>query len=135
MRVAFLGATKGMGRALARLAAERGETICLLGRNHAELERSAADLGVRGATGAVRTVVCDLEKPEDFASAIDTAREALQGLDAVIVTAGVFATQDELEADPALAERLVRINFSNTVMFCEAAKKVLLEEGRNLVRV
>jgi len=129
MRVAFLGATKGMGRALARLAAERGETICLLGRNHAELERSAADLGVRGATGAVRTVVCDLEKPEDFASAIDTAREALQGLDAVIVTAGVFATQDELEADPALAERLVRINFSNTVMFCEAAKKVLLEEG------
>jgi short-subunit dehydrogenase len=47
----------------------------------------------------------------------------------VVVTAGVFATQEELEADPALAERLVRINFSNTVMFCEAAKKALLEEG------
>ena len=35
----------------------------------------------------------------------------------------------ELEADPALAERLLRINFSNTVMFCEASKKALLEEG------
>ncbi|MBW1760058.1 MAG: hypothetical protein DRH30_02690 [Deltaproteobacteria bacterium] len=129
MRVAFLGATKGMGRALARLTAERGDTICLLGRNSVDLERSAADLSVRGATGPVRGVVCDLEKPEAFTSAIDAAREALGGLDAVVVTAGVFATQEELEADPALAERLVRINFSNTVMFCEAAKKALLEEG------
>jgi len=129
MRVAFLGATKGMGRALARLTAERGDTICLLGRDSADLERSAADLVVRGAADPVRGVVCDLEKPEAFTSAIDAAREALGGLDAVVVTAGVFATQEELEADPALAERLVRINFSNTVMFCEAAKKALLEEG------
>ncbi|TNF61067.1 MAG: 3-oxoacyl-ACP reductase, partial [Deltaproteobacteria bacterium] len=41
MRVAFLGATKGMGRALARLMAERGDALCLLGRNVADLERSA----------------------------------------------------------------------------------------------
>jgi NAD(P)-dependent dehydrogenase (short-subunit alcohol dehydrogenase family) len=118
-----------MGRALARLTAERGDTICLLGRDSADLERSAADLVVRGAADPVRGVVCDLEKPEVFTSAIDAAREALGGLDAVVVTAGVFATQEELEEDPALAERLVRINFSNTVMFCEAAKKGLLEEG------
>ena len=129
MRVAFLGATKGMGRALARLMAERGDTICLLGRNSADLERSAADLVVRGAADPVRGVVCDLEQPEAFTSVIDAAREALGGLDAVVVTAGLFATQEELEADPVLAERLVRINFSNTVMFCEAAKKALLEEG------
>jgi short-subunit dehydrogenase len=118
-----------MGRALARLTAERGDTICLLGRDSADLERSAADLVVRGAADPVACVVCDLEKPDAFTSVIDAAREALAGLDAVVVTAGVFATQEELEADPALAERLVRINFSNTVMFCEAAKKALLEEG------
>jgi decaprenylphospho-beta-D-erythro-pentofuranosid-2-ulose 2-reductase len=129
MRVAFLGGTKGMGRALARQMAERGDTICLLGRNIVDLERSAADLSVRGATDSVGSVACDLENPETFASAIEAAREALGGLDAVVVTAGVFATQEELEADPALAERLLRINFSNTVMFCEAAKKALLEEG------
>jgi short-subunit dehydrogenase len=116
MRVAFLGATKGMGRALARLMAERGDALCLLGRNVADLERSAADLRVRGAAGPVRCTACDLERPEMFASAIDAAREALGGLDAVVVTAGVFATQEELEADWTLAERLVRVNFSNTVL-------------------
>jgi decaprenylphospho-beta-D-erythro-pentofuranosid-2-ulose 2-reductase len=129
MKVAFLGATKGMGRALARLMAERGDAICLLGRNRADLERSASDLSVRGAAGSVCCVACDLEKPEMFAPAINAAQEALAGLDAVVVTAGVFAVQEELEADPALAERLLRIDFSNTIMFCEAAKKGLLEEG------
>lgn len=129
MRVAFLGATKGMGRAMARLMAERGDAICLLGRNTVDLERSGADLIARGAAGQVGTVSCDLEKPETFTAVVDAARQALGGLDAVVVTAGIFATQDELEADPALAERLVRTNFSNTVMFCEAAKKALLEEG------
>lgn len=129
MRVVLLGATKGMGRALARRMAERGDAICLLGRNTIDLERSAADLSAHGAAGPVRCVACDLERPETFIPAIDAARRALGGLDRVVVTAGVFASQDELEADPALAERLVRINFSNTVLFCEAAKKALLEEG------
>lgn len=118
-----------MGRALARLMAERGDAICLLGRNQEDLERSAADLDVRGAAGAVSCVLCDLEKPETFGPAIEAAQDALGGLDALVVTAGLFATQEELEADPELLERLVRVDFSNAVLFCEAAKKALLEAG------
>jgi len=129
MKVAILGATKGMGRALARAAAERGDEVCILGRNSVDLERSAADLGVRGAVDSVRSVACDLEKPEMFGPAIDAARESLGGLDAMVVTAAIFASQKELEADPDLAERLLRIDFTNTVLFCEAAKKALLQEG------
>ena len=129
MRIAFLGATKGMGRALARMMAERGDELCLLGRNIADLERSAADLVVRGAFGSPACVHCDLERPDTFAPAIGAAREALGGLDGVVVTAGIFATQDVLENDPALTERLLRVDFTNTVLFCEAAKKALLREG------
>lgn len=129
MKVAFLGATKGMGRALGRLMAERGDELCLLGRNLADLERSAADLGVRGAGPTTPCVICDLEQPETFDEVIRAAREALGGLDAVVVTAGVFAPQDELEQDPELAERVLRVDFTNTVMFCEAAKRLLLAEG------
>lgn len=129
MKVAFLGATKGMGRALARSLAERGDALCLLGRHLEDVERSAADLRARGAAGSVACLRCDLEQPESFAAAIAAANEALGGLDTVIVTAGIFATQEELEADPALAERLLRVNFANTVLFCEAAKKALLEAG------
>jgi short-subunit dehydrogenase len=128
MRVAFLGATKGMGRALARLMAERGDALCLLGRNAGDLERSAADLSVRGPS-KVPFVPCDLEKSDTFAPAIEGAREVLGGLDAVVITAGIFWTQEALENDPELAERLLRVDFTNTVLFCEAAKKALLREG------
>ena len=129
MKVAFLGATKGLGRALARLMAERGDELCLLGRDLTNLERSAADLGVRGDGHPVPCVTCDLEAHERFDRTLEEAREVLGGLDTVVVTAGVFATQEELEQDSLLAERLLRIDFANTVLFCEAAKRLLLAEG------
>jgi short-subunit dehydrogenase len=129
MKVAFLGATKGIGRALARLMAERGDELCLLGRHSDDLERSAADLAARGGAHAPACVPCDLEQPDGFGPAIRSAGEALGGLDAVVVTAGVFATQDELEENAELAERVLRVDFTNTVVFCEAAKKALLSSG------
>ena len=129
MRVAFFGATKGMGRALARQMAERGDRLCLLGRTLSDLERSAADLRVRGEHDDIPVVACDLEQPDTFSDAIERAANLLDGLDAVVVTAGIFATQEELEADPALAERLLRVDFANTVLFCEEAKRALLSRG------
>ncbi len=129
MRVAFLGATKGMGRALARLMAERGDALFLLGRDLPDLERSARDLEVRAGKGRCGTAPCDLEKPEGFAPALDAAEAALGGLDAVVVTAGLFATQDRLEEDVELARRVVTADFANTVVFCEHARKRLLARG------
>ena len=49
MKVVFLGATQGMGRALARLMAARGDELFLLGRAPDELVRHATDLRIRGA--------------------------------------------------------------------------------------
>jgi NAD(P)-dependent dehydrogenase (short-subunit alcohol dehydrogenase family) len=129
MKVAFLGATKGMGRALARLMAARGDALFLLGRDVAELEKSAADLVARAGKGAVAHAPCDLETPETFAPALDAAEKALGGLDAVVVTAGVFATQEQLEADPRLLGRLLDADFTGTVLFCEEARRRLLKRG------
>lgn len=119
-----------MGRALARLMAERGDRLFLLGRDTDDLERSARDLEVRTGNGEeVGSALCDLERPETFAPALDAAGEALDGLDAVVVTAGTFAPQEELEADRELARRLLTVNFAHTVLFCEEARKRLLERG------
>ncbi|MCA9604783.1 MAG: SDR family NAD(P)-dependent oxidoreductase [Myxococcales bacterium] len=128
MNVAILGATKGMGRALARRMAARGDRIAVLGRDLDALERTARDLEVRGAA-VVAAVRCDLAAPDTFDVALADAEGALGRLDAVVVTAGVFATQDELEADPSLTEKLLTIDFTNTVLFCEAAKRRLLDAG------
>lgn len=130
MKVVFLGATKGMGRALARLFAERGDSLFLLGRDPEELARSAADLQAR-APGemVVGQAPCDLGDPDGFAAALDAADLALGGFDTVVVTAGLFATQEQLEADVALTQRLLVVDFANTVVFCEHARGRLLARG------
>ena len=131
MNVAFLGATKGMGRALARLMAQRGDRLFLLGRDTADLEKSARDLEARAgrAAGSVGLAACDLEKPEGFAPALDAAQKALGKLECVVVTAGLFGTQQQLEDDPELARRVLTVDFANTVVFCEEARRRLLAAG------
>ncbi len=130
MKVVMLGATKGVGRALARALAERGDTLFLLGRERAELEKSARDLEHRsGRELRVGHALCDLEQPHGFAAALDAADDALGGFDTVVVTAAFFAVQDQLEADVELTQRLLTVNFTNTIVFCEHARKRLLERG------
>ena len=129
MKVAFLGATRGMGRALARLMASRGDRLFLLGRSLEDLARSARDLEARAGLGSVGVAACDLERPETFSPALGAAEASLEGLDCVVVTAGLFATQDALEADVDLAQRLLLVDFTNTVAFCEHARKRLLARG------
>lgn len=128
MDVVFLGATKGMGRALARRMAQRGDRLFLLGRTVEELERAASDLVIRGATGS-GVARCDLEDPSSFGPALDAAWASFGHVDAVVVTAGLFATQDALEEDAALTARLLTVDFTNTVLFCEEARHRLLDQG------
>lgn len=127
-KAVLLGATKGMGRALARRMAERGDRLVLLGRDPEDLARSAADLEARGA-GSVATATCDLLRPETFAPALDAAETALDGLDTIVVTAGLFASQEALEADADLRDRVLTADFTNTIHFCELARERLLARG------
>ena len=129
-RVVVLGATKGMGRSIARRLVERGDSVALLGRDAEDLARSAADLRARGAPGVkVVTAVCDLEQPSSFRPALDSSEQALEGLDVVVVTAALFGTQEQLESDPALAQKVLTVDFANTIVFCEEARKKLLHRG------
>ena len=130
-RVVLLGATRGMGRAVARRLAERGDHLFLLGRSRADLERSARDLEARGAPATVGTAACDLEQPDGFAAALDAADAALGegGFDTLVLTAALFATQDALEADRALTRRLLTVDLAHTIVFCEHARERLLARG------
>lgn len=135
MKVVLLGATKGMGRALARLMAARGDEIFLLGRDPAELQRCATDLGLRGATGEVRYATCDLLEPLGFGEALDAARHHLGELDAVVVTAGLYATQEVLERDTITRQQLLSVDFAHTIEFCEQARHRLLLGGGGVLCV
>jgi len=126
MKAVLFGASKGMGRAVARQLAARGDRLFLLGDAVEELALSARDLEIRGAPAPIKTAHCDLLQPATFAPALARAQQELDGFDTVVVTAGLFATQEQLENDPQLAARLLAADFTNTVLFCEETRKRLL---------
>jgi short-subunit dehydrogenase len=133
VNVVILGATRGIGRALARRLAERGDRLFLLGRDLADLERSARDIEIRANRQLPIAVArCDLSTPETFAPAMDAAVTALSTVDTVVVTAGAFATQLTLEQDLERTRNLLTVNFTNTVLFCEQARTRLLGRGGTL---
>ena len=131
MNVVLFGATRGIGRAIGRRLAVPRHRLFLLGRDEGELARSAADLALRAGDPALVTgsACCDLLDPAAFEPALETAWSMMKRVDAVIVTAGLFGTQDELEADRELCRRVLSADFTGTVLFCEAARTRLLAQG------
>lgn len=130
MKVLVFGATRGMGRAIARQLVERGDEVFVIGLPEDDLAKTASDLEQRGGgKRAVGYALADLLEPSTFEDALARADEALGGFDTVVVTAALFATQEKLESDPAFMAKLVTANFANTIIFCEAVRKRLLSRG------
>ncbi len=128
MKVAVLGGTTGMGRAVARELAGRGDTVFLLGMPEAELVKSAADLEVRGKE-KVGHVALDLLEPSTFEPAVEATWAALGRVDAVVITAGMFGTQDQLENDLEFTRKMLIVNYAHLVVFCEHVRRRLLAQG------
>jgi short-subunit dehydrogenase len=109
--------------------AARQDELFLLGRNLEDLGRSAADLEAFRGEGEVGTAHCDLLDRTTAAPALEAAEKALDGLDTVVVTAGLFADQPELEEDAEVRDRVLTANFTGTIHFSEEARRRLLDRG------
>ncbi|HEU5193044.1 MAG TPA: SDR family NAD(P)-dependent oxidoreductase [Methylomirabilota bacterium] len=133
MKAAFVGATRGMGKALARLMAERADALFLLGRDAATLTVAARDLEARGARAPVRVGPLDLADSTGFLAALDAADAALGRFDTFVVTGGLFGEQGELASDPARLERLLHANFTGTALLCQLAAARLAGRGGGVV--
>jgi short-subunit dehydrogenase len=129
VKAVLLGATRGMGRAVARVLATRGERLFLLGRDPETLARSARDLEIRGAPAPVGSAPCDLLDPDRFAAGLDAADQALDGFNTAILSAGLFAPQARLESDPRFRRDLLAADFAHSIEWCEAVRVRLLARG------
>ena len=97
----IIGATSAIAEATARLLAQRGGSLYLVGRNAGRLQTIAADLSVRG-TGPVATESIDLD---DFAlheGMIERAFAHLGRVDAILIAHGTLGDQAACEGSVAL---------------------------------
>jgi NAD(P)-dependent dehydrogenase (short-subunit alcohol dehydrogenase family) len=83
MRAVVVGASSGLGKALAIGLAQRGAKVALLARRSDALMQAAAEAG-SGALG----ICCDATDPDACYAAVDAAAAGLGGIDAAVYAPG-----------------------------------------------
>lgn len=119
--VLVLGATSGIGRAVARRLGRDGDNVILAGRDVAEMERDAADLAIRHDVRAA-VVPFDANAFDTHAAFFrDAAGRFPGGLDGVVLCIGYMADQKAAQRDFALALRTIHTNYASAVSLLEVA--------------
>jgi short-subunit dehydrogenase len=108
-RILITGASQGIGRALAELAARRGAKVLAAARSDVLLAEVAEK--VRASGGIIETVHADITSADDRQRLVETARRHFRGLDVLINNAGVGATGHFAEVGPARLRAIMEVNF------------------------
>jgi decaprenylphospho-beta-D-erythro-pentofuranosid-2-ulose 2-reductase len=108
-KVLIVGAGSAIAESTARLFAQRGDSVFLVGRKAAVLESICADLKVRGA-GSVGSFVMDANDFSAHETMLTNAEAALGGLDVVLVAHGTLSDQKKCESSTELTVHEIMTN-------------------------
>jgi len=114
-----IGASGGLGRAIASMLAEEGYTLALVGRDIAKLQSTRSELGA-AAQGAL-LLSCDLTDRAQAQAMVEQVLAQMTFIDVLVCAAGSNVRQRSLRSlDPADWDRVIAANLTtafNTIHF------------------
>jgi len=129
--VVLVGATDGIGRALATEYVRRGWRVGIVGRDPAKNEWVRGELQDEEPMGWVVTVVCDVQDPERIGPAFEEILQALGQIDLFVYCAGTMPPYGTtLEERLASIDPILGVNVSGALRFLELAADYLEATGR-----
>lgn len=118
MKAVVIGASAGLGRALASCLAEAGHELVLVARDGRDLDAVARDLAIRFGR-PVGWIAADLGNPD--AAALKTGvLERLGGIDALFVVAGLGDDADCGPLPDGALRRLIEVNYAGPLSLINA---------------
>ena len=124
--VAVTGATSGIGAATARLFAERGAAVALIGRSRERGEKLAEEICAKG--GSAFFIPCDVSAEEEVRAMAEQVRERFGRLDILFNNAGVMLPSMEIERMPVEDwNKTFSINITGMFYVTRYLKPMLLE--------
>ncbi|HYC58407.1 MAG TPA: SDR family NAD(P)-dependent oxidoreductase [Thermoanaerobaculia bacterium] len=130
MNVVIIGATSAIAQEVAKLYANDGASLLLVGRNEAKLMAVASDLRVRGADD-VDTFVADLsDRSRDAALAA-----AAGAADVVLIAHGSLPDQRAIEHDVAAQVAAFDLNATSVIAIAAHFVNVMEQAGRGTLAV
>ena len=129
--VLLTGASRGIGRELARALAARGARLALAARSAPELEKLAAELREAGAEA--HALPLDLCDDASVARGVERARALLGPLDALVNDAGVSHQAPFLELEPSAVREEIELNYLGAVRSVRAVLPEMLARGSGTI--
>jgi meso-butanediol dehydrogenase / (S,S)-butanediol dehydrogenase / diacetyl reductase len=126
--VLVTGGGTGIGAAVARRLAREGYSVCVSGRRREPLEAVAREVG-----GIA--VPADTRDEDEVGRLLETVREQLGPLSALVCSAGAGAGGTVLEQTLERWERVLATNLTGAFLTCRAALPQLLETHGAIVTV
>ncbi|WP_425953370.1 SDR family NAD(P)-dependent oxidoreductase [Xylanimonas sp. McL0601] len=131
-RALVVGASSGIGAAIATAFAGAGARVIAAGRRLDRLQEVAGRAD--GLPGTVRPLELDVADEASARDGVAAAAAALGGLDVVVNNAGVMLSSPVQTADPAEWERMTRTNLLGTLHVSHAALPHLVASKGTLVQ-
>jgi NAD(P)-dependent dehydrogenase (short-subunit alcohol dehydrogenase family) len=123
------GASRGIGAATARLAAEHGYQVAINYRSNEQAAQCVAE-DIRSAGGQVKTFMADVGDSQQVADLFNAVNDALGYIDVLVNNAGILETFPITEASAEAVETSFRANVFS-LYFCarEAVKRMSDQHG------
>ena len=119
-RTAFVaGATGDLGASIARSLVASGARVAIAGRDEAKLGMLATELG-----DAASPVVVDVASVDAIRGAVDRANAALDGIDFLVNSVGIFEEERVLDATPERFDRVTAVNYRAAMFLSQAVARV-----------
>ncbi len=131
-RVALVsGATRGIGREIARTLIDEGARLAICARGREGLDAAAEELQAAG--GEVFAAPCDVRKRGEVEAFVDGAANALGGIDILINNVGGSAGGTLLESSDEEWEETFQLNVFHAVRTTRAALPHMQKRGGGAV--
>lgn len=128
--VIVTGASKGIGKGIARVFASKGAKVLLAARDFRQAEAAAAEIGANASA-----VAADISRAEDCAAMARAAIERHGGIDIVSCNAGIFPAVRLGEMTEADWDQVLDINLKGTFLTVNACLPALKARGKGRIIV
>ena len=130
-KIVIVGASSGIGRALALELARPDRQLGLVARRAAELAEVAAEVRRKG--GHAEVEVADAADVDACEAAWHSLRERLNGIDAIIYAAGVMPHVDADEFDTQKDREMIAVNVIGAMAWLNCAARDFQRAGRGVI--
>ena len=129
--VVVTGATRGIGKGIARVFAGAGARVLIAGRDAEAAKATVTELSEGGAE--ISYVLADVSRRADCQRIAVTAAERLGGIDVLCANAGIFPATPLAEMTDENLDEVLGVNLKGTILTVQACLGPLAASGRGRV--